>query len=247
MADTRWQAVAALVDPVRRALYDHVRRQGHPVSREEAAEAVSISRNLSAFHLDKLVDAGLLRARYEAPADQPRGRGRAPKVYEPAEGTLTMSVPPRQYELVGDILADAVASDPSDARAAAERHAADVGRQIGAAHRDQAASDFAGGSTDVTGASSDVTGASSDDISAAYATLADLGFEPRLEATGELSLGNCPFHGLAVRHPELVCCLNEALLTGVLDGLGAKGLHARLQPDPGACCVRISAADKAGS
>lgn len=231
MAGTRWQAVAALVDPVRRALYDHVRRSGHPVSREEAADAVAISRNLSAFHLDKLVDAGLLRAHYEAPTDQPRGRGRAPKVYEPVDGTLTMSVPPRQYELVGEILADAVASDPSNARAAAERHAADVGREIGATHRGHAASD--------------ATGASTDEISAAYATLADLGFEPRLGTTGDLSLGNCPFHGLAVRHPELVCCLNEALITGVLDGLGANHLCARLQPDPGACCVRISAADKA--
>lgn len=232
MAGTRWQAVAALVDPVRRALYDHVRRQARPVSREEAAEAVSISRNLSAFHLDKLVDAGLLRARYEAPADQPRGRGRAPKVYEPADGTLTMSVPPRQYELVGEILADAVAGDPSDARAAAERHAADVGRKIGAAHRGHAASDVAGTSTD--------------DVSAAYATLTDLGFEPRRGTTGELSLGNCPFHGLAVRHPELVCGLNEALISGVLDGLGADGLCARLQPDPGSCCVRVSAAATKG-
>jgi len=232
VAGTRWQAVAALVDPVRRALYDHVRRQTHPVSREEAAEAVSISRNLSAFHLDKLVDAGLLRARYEAPADQPRGRGRAPKVYEPADGTLTMSVPPRQYELVGEILADAVAGDPSNARAAAERHAADVGRKIGAAHRDHTGSDVAATSTD--------------DISAAYATLTDLGFEPRLGTTGELSLGNCPFHGLAVRHPELVRGPNEALISGVLDGLGADGLCARLQPDPGSCCVRISAAATKG-
>jgi predicted ArsR family transcriptional regulator len=227
VAGTRWQAVAALVDPVRRALYDHVRRQGHPVSREEAAEAVAISRNLSAFHLDKLVDAGLLRARYEAPAGQPRGRGRAPKVYEPADGTLTMSVPPRQYELVGEILADAVAGEPSDARAAAARHAADVGRDIGAAHRGPA-------------------GDLADDVSATYAALTDLGFEPRRDVTGELSLGNCPFHGLAMRHPELVCGLNEALISGLLDGLGAQGLCARPQPDPGSCCVRVSSAATKG-
>ena len=229
MAGTRWQAVAALVDPVRRALYDHVRRQARPVSREEAAEAVAISRNLSAFHLDKLVDAGLLRARYEAPADQPRGRGRAPKVYEPTDGTLTMSVPPRQYELVGEILADAVAGDPSDARAAAERHAADVGREIGAAPPRSRRHPPAGTRPMTT-------------VSAAYATLTDLGFEPRRATGGELSLGNCPFHGLAVRHPELVCGLNEALITGLLDGLGADGLCARLQPDPRSCCVRVAAA-----
>jgi predicted ArsR family transcriptional regulator len=170
---------------------------------------------------------------------KPRGRGRAPKVYEPADGTLTMSVPPRQYELVGEILADAVAGDPSDARAAAESHAADVGRKIGAVHRDHPVGDLAGGADDVTGAATD-------DISAAYATLTDLGFEPRRGTAGDLSLGNCPFHGLAVRHPELVCGLNEALITGVLEGLGADGLCARLQPEPGSCCVRVSAAAAKG-
>jgi predicted ArsR family transcriptional regulator len=236
VAGTRWQAVAALVDPVRRALYDHVRKQGHPVSREEAADAVSISRNLSAFHMDKLVDAGLLRARYEAPVDQPRGRGRAPKVYEPTGGALTMSVPPRQYELVGEILADAVAGEPNDARAAAERHATDVGRRIGAAHVASPAPSPDVGDRPPTGG----------DVATAYAALADLGFEPRVDDTGEVSLGNCPFHGLAVRHPELVCGLNEALITGLLDGLGADHLCARLQPDPGSCCVRVAPAATKG-
>jgi hypothetical protein len=38
-----WDTVAALADPVRRALFDYVRRQDHPVSREEAADARDIS------------------------------------------------------------------------------------------------------------------------------------------------------------------------------------------------------------
>jgi predicted ArsR family transcriptional regulator len=104
----RWAAVASLTDPSRRALYDYVRHQAHPVAREEAAEATAMSRGLAAFHLDKLVDAGLLAARYEAPADQPRGRGRAPKVYEPTGDGLAVTVPERRYELIADILAEAV-------------------------------------------------------------------------------------------------------------------------------------------
>jgi predicted ArsR family transcriptional regulator len=248
VAGTRWQAVAALVDPVRRALYDHVRQQRHPVSREEAADAVSISRNLSAFHLDKLVDAGLLRARYEAPADQPRGRGRAPKVYEPTDGALTMSVPPRRYELVGEILAEAVAGEPNDARAAAERHATNAGRRIGAARIASPAPSPAPSPTRSPGPSPAPSPgpdagdrpSTDGDLAPAYAALADLGFEPRIGDTGEVSLGNCPFHRLAVRHPELVCGLNEALITGLLDGLGADQLCARLQPEPGSCCVRVA-------
>ena len=56
--ESRWTAVTALADGSRRTLYEYVRRQDHPVSREEAAEATGMSRNLAAFHLDKLVDAG---------------------------------------------------------------------------------------------------------------------------------------------------------------------------------------------
>lgn len=101
----RWDAVATLVDPSRRALFDYVRRQPHPVGREEAARATGVSRGLAAFHLDKLVDAGLLTARYEAPAG-PRGRGRTPKVYE-ATADVMITIPERRDALIADVLAEA--------------------------------------------------------------------------------------------------------------------------------------------
>jgi len=75
----RWDAVATLTDASRRALYDYVRRQDHPVRREEAAEATAMSRGLAAFHLDKLVRAGLLAARYEAPAGLPAAPAARPR------------------------------------------------------------------------------------------------------------------------------------------------------------------------
>jgi predicted ArsR family transcriptional regulator len=100
----RWDAVATLVDPSRRALFDYVRRQDHPVGREEAAGATGVSRGLAAFHLDKLVEAGLLTARYEAPAG-PRGRGRTPKVYE-ASADVMVTIPERRDALIADVLAE---------------------------------------------------------------------------------------------------------------------------------------------
>jgi predicted ArsR family transcriptional regulator len=216
-----WDTVTVLADPVRRALYEYVRRQNHPVTREEAAESVSISRNLTAFHLDKLVDAGLLSTRYEAPPDRQRGPGRTPKVYEPSGTGLNLTVPPRQYELVGRILADAVAAEPGDARASAQRRAVDAGRQLGAAH--------AQGARGTEG-----------ELATAEALLASLGFEPR--ASGNtIVLDNCPFHGLAVRQRELICTLNHAFVGGLLEGLGVAELHADLQPRAGACCVQITA------
>jgi predicted ArsR family transcriptional regulator len=207
----RWNAVAALVDRSRRALYDYVRRQDHPVSREEAADAASMSRNLAAFHLDKLVDVGLLRARYEAPADQPRGRGRAPKVYEPAGDGIAVAIPQRRYELIAAILADAVAEEPADAERAALRIAHEHGRALG---------ERLAGTADIGG------------------VLAGLGFEPEDDG-GTVLLHNCPFHALAARQTALVCGLNHAFVNGLVDGLPAPDVSPRLVPSPGACCVRL--------
>ncbi|MBO0786733.1 MAG: helix-turn-helix transcriptional regulator, partial [Actinobacteria bacterium] len=55
-------AVAVLGEPARRALYEYVAGQGRPVSRDEAAAATGVKRATAAFHLDRLVAAGLLEA-----------------------------------------------------------------------------------------------------------------------------------------------------------------------------------------
>lgn len=207
----RWNAVTMLSDPSRRGLYDYVRRQDHPVGRDEAATATAMSRGLAAFHLDKLVEAGLLQARYQAPADQPRGRGRAPKVYEATGEGLAVTIPERRYELIADILAAAVADGGEPASEVAARLAYTRGRDLSAA----------------LPPGDDVLGA-----------LAGLGFEPRAAAAA-VTLHNCPFHALAARHTALVCGLNHAFLTGLVDGLGARDAEAVLAPQPGRCCVEI--------
>ena len=58
-------AIALLADPVRRSAYQAVVDAGmEPVGRDEVAAAVGIGRTLAAFHLDKLVEAGLLEASF---------------------------------------------------------------------------------------------------------------------------------------------------------------------------------------
>ncbi|GIE97717.1 helix-turn-helix transcriptional regulator [Paractinoplanes rishiriensis] len=209
----RWTAVAALTDSSRRALYEYVRHAGHPVGRDEAGNATGISRGLAAFHLDKLVEAGLLRARHEMPPHRPRGRGRMPKVYEPASTGVAVAIPERRYELIAEILADAVATSPADAGREASRLAHQRGREIGA-RLPETGRDLAG-------------------------ALARLGFEPERDPDGTIVLHNCPFHVLAVRRTELVCGLNHAFVAGILDGLGETRVEAHLAPRPRTCCVRI--------
>jgi predicted ArsR family transcriptional regulator len=59
-------------------------------------------------------------------------------------------------------------------------------------------------------------------------------------------LANCPFHALAQRDPELVCGMNLAFVEGVVDGLGAAALRARLDPSETRCCVRLERPRLAG-
>ncbi|HEY9472584.1 MAG TPA: helix-turn-helix domain-containing protein, partial [Mycobacteriales bacterium] len=103
-------AVAALSDTLRRRLYDFIRAQARPVSRDEAAEYVGISRRLAAFHLDKLTRSGLLRSHYGRPEGAPKSPGRAPKLYQPTDSEFEVAIPARQYDLIGQILIDAVSA-----------------------------------------------------------------------------------------------------------------------------------------
>ncbi len=74
------EAIGALREPVRRAVYEYVVARAEPVSRNEVAEATAIGRTLAAFHLEKLAEAGLLETAY-APRSGGPGAGRPAKLY----------------------------------------------------------------------------------------------------------------------------------------------------------------------
>ena len=81
------------------------------MSREEASGALDIGRPLAAFHLDKLVEAGVLEARFERRTGRTGpGAGRPSKLYRPIGGEVSASVPDRHYDLAGSLLASAVAT-----------------------------------------------------------------------------------------------------------------------------------------
>src|SRR5918999_5357442 len=123
--------LGALQDDVRRRMYLFIRAAGRSVSRDEAAREVGISRKLAAFHLDKLVDRGLLEAHYARPPGRSGpGAGRSSKLYEPSDVEIDVSIPGRRDDLVGDILVDALQSLSPDERPieAARRAAGKAGR-----------------------------------------------------------------------------------------------------------------------
>src|SRR3712207_1587908 len=92
-------AVAALDEPNRRRLYDFVVRQTAAVSKDEAASAVELPRTTAGFHLDKLVEMGLLDVVHERRSGRTGpGAGRPAKLYRRSDEQIEVSLPDRRYE-----------------------------------------------------------------------------------------------------------------------------------------------------
>jgi predicted ArsR family transcriptional regulator len=214
-------ALAALDDDVRAALFEHVRDSPTAVTRESAANAVGISRKLAAFHLDRLVAAGLLEAEIE-PAHRV---GRAPKIYRVTRRSVTVCVPEREHEMLAQILLDAVLHEREDERAvdSAARVACERGVAVGSA----------GKRPGRMGAERALT--------AIADTLGRHGYQP-LRDRDLVRLRNCPFHPMAGEHPDVVCGLNHSFVHGLLTGLQAEqAVEPVLAPRPGECCVELRA------
>jgi predicted ArsR family transcriptional regulator len=212
-------AIAVLADPVRRRLYDAVAAAPGPIGREEAARAATVPVHSARFHLDKLVEAGLLEVSYARLSGRSGpGAGRPAKLYQRSAVEVAVSLPHRSYDLMGSVLASAVERTlrGGDVAEALREEARARGRELGASY--------------------DGTG---DDLDRTAGALAEEGYEPARQGD-DVCLRNCPFDALASHHTELVCGVNLDFVTGVLDGLECSSAHARLQPDADHCCVRVS-------
>lgn len=102
-------AIAALAEPQRRAVYEHVAAAGVPVSRNAVADALSIGRTLAAHHLDRLAEAGLVEVSFARVNGRTGpGSGRPSKLYRRTAAERELTLPPRDYRTLATVLADAV-------------------------------------------------------------------------------------------------------------------------------------------
>jgi predicted ArsR family transcriptional regulator len=210
--------LGALADPVRRRLYRFVAEQPGAVSRDQAAEGLDVPRHTVKFHLDKLVEEGLLVTEFRRLTGRSGpGAGRPAKLYRRSRQEVTVSVPSRRYDLAGQVLADAVeralegAPMPEALRDAADNAARIVTEAW---------------PTDAEGEPERIA-----------EVLGQLGYEPRVR-NGEVTLFNCPFDRVAADHREVVCGVNLDFVAAVGERLGCTGLHAE-STEPARCCVRL--------
>lgn len=213
-----FSAIGALADPLRRRLYDLVAGRDDGIGREEAAQEAGVPAHTARFHLDKLVEEGLLAVDHRRLSGRTGpGAGRPAKIYRRSPTEVAVSLPERGYDLVGRVFAAAVERSlegaPLSEALTSEARAA--------GHRDGTAYDGAG-----------------EELDRSAGVLADRGFEPSRVGSA-LVLRNCPFDALAREHTALVCGVNRDYVGGVLDGLGCDHTAARLDPGPDRCCVRV--------
>ncbi len=216
------QSISALAEPARRALYLYVVAQPEPVSRDQAAAGTGLPRHSAKFHLDRLVDDGLLDTEFRRLSGRRGpGAGRPSKLYLRSPRAVAVTLPERHYELAAEILATAVDEASAAGTSVVEAVQCAAAR---AGHR--------------LGAESPAPEGQGDTSACLVETLAEHGYEPRSDAD-EVVLANCPFHQLARTHTELVCGMNLALVTALVDELGLHDVTARLEPADDRCCVTL--------
>jgi len=223
--DRNVTGIGVLADPVRRRLYEFVCSQDQPVSRDQAAHAVGIARHKAKFHLDRLEAEGLLEADYvRLTGRSGPGAGRPAKRYRRGRKEFAITLPARDYELAGAIMADAIS--------ASARTGTPILKAIysAAAVRGRALAD----------ATADRLHGAEAALDLAVRILGEHGYEPR-RTDHAVVMANCPFHALATGRTELICGMNHSMLGGFVDAAAPGLLDARLEPAENRCCVTLAA------
>lgn len=217
--EQRLSKVGALTDPIRRALYHFIAYQPGAVSRDQAAAGVDIPRHTAKFHLDKMVDEGLLVTEFRRLTGRSGpGAGRPAKLYRRARNEVSVTLPRRRYDLAGHVLADAAA------------------RALGGLSMADALRDAADNAAGVVLDSWPPEQA--DDAGRLREILTKLGYEPR-PGEGSITLGNCPFRQLSDDHEELICPLNQDFIDALSRRLDCTSLRTSPTARGNGCCVRI--------
>lgn len=213
------EAIAALREPTRRRLYEFVARHTEAVSRDEAANEVRISRALAAFHLDKLVELGLLTAEYRRLSGRSGpGAGRTSKLYLRSRNQLSVSFPPRDHELLARLLAASLGTKAKDSHVA--EPAREYGISLGRRARKRLRGDPAPARL----------------LECVEGVLERLGFAPYRVSQSEVRLRNCPFDPLSRVSTPVVCGVAQSVIAGVTEGVGATQLRVGRKEQLDRCC-----------
>ncbi len=200
---------ATLGDATRRGIYITVRESAEPMTAGQISELFDIHANVARHHLDRLVTDGYLQVtRRRRSERRGPGAGRPAKHYETTAKEISVQFPARRYDLLAELLARVVERVAPDTAA---EIAEDVGREYG---RELAAevglAKDAGFDTAVAAVAKAMMGA---------------GFESEANTADRVIVTRfCPFGETASKHPEIVCKLDQGIVSGLLESANAHGV-----------------------
>jgi predicted ArsR family transcriptional regulator len=215
----RARAHGALSAPARLEVLDHLRACAEPVDAHAVAAATGLHVTTVRFHLDALIEAGLVVSHRRPPS----GRGRPRTLYAPSFG------PGDPYRELSEVLA-AHFGDTAERRT---RRARRAGHEWAA----QRLSATPAPSRSPAEARRVVAG-----------LFTEMGFDPEFDpepAHGDrVLLHGCPFRDTARDHPEVVCAAHQGLLAGLLARLDPAAPVPVLEPfvRPQLCAIDFAGA-----
>lgn len=191
---------AVLADPTRYKIYQWVLTATHPVTVSEAAREFKIHPNVARMHLSKLAEIDLLVA--EA---QKTGKGGRPGfVYNPSGQAVSLTVAPRDFHLLADLLVQSLALMGDGAKDAVSQIGRTFGRRLANEALDTIGAEPAG---------------LEESIKACAAALQRLGVSVAVTRSGDgmahLVMRTCGFQEVATAHPEQICLLCAAMVEGI--------------------------------
>ncbi|WP_075836175.1 MULTISPECIES: helix-turn-helix transcriptional regulator [unclassified Rhodococcus (in: high G+C Gram-positive bacteria)] len=202
---------AVLASGRRVQLLDALRAAAESMAASELADLCGLHVSTVRFHLNALIEVGLIAKETERNVI----RGRPRQLYR-AQNPLGSGVGITSgYEKLAHVLAAHFA-----------RHADGDPEQLAEAAGRQWALDDLG---ETSG-----NGRSTEDAAVVVTTLfAEMGFDPELESSTSdtrIRLHACPFESVARQNPGVVCSLHLGLIRGVLTRLGARQIESTLTP-----------------
>lgn len=200
---------------------DVLRAAGRPMGVQEIAEQVGLHQNTARFHLDGLVDSGLV----ERQAEERSEPGRPRMVYIATE--VDTPAGQRSYRLLAAMLTSLVADTVPEPGRAAETAGEVWGRYLAERPAPSQRVDAEEG------------------VRRLSTVLADAGFAPDAVTDARrpvIPLRHCPFREVAEEHQDVVCSLHLGLMRGVLAEVRAPLEADRLEPfvEPSLCLAHLA-------
>ncbi|MCM3788419.1 helix-turn-helix domain-containing protein [Domibacillus indicus] len=198
------KVTGALADATRYSIYEYILKEHRDLTVQDIAAQFGIHPNVARLHLTKLEDVNLIGS-----CLQKTGKGGRPgKLYKPAERAVQLAFPHRDYQLLSDILLEALELFGEDGVKMAEAAAQKAGRRSVEAEMKGTVS----------------SPPNKERLQLLKTLTARIGYTAHAEETEkglvvQFAIYNCPFKELLQEKAAATCRIHKAFLQGVMDTL----------------------------